>query len=98
MKVTTLPVAQHNGLDEQTVRGMPLSRSDDTIIENVFVPDERIARVVPASATGIDHFVLGIFAWGLLNFGNVYHGLAQRIRDLIVESVKLSGMTPIWFC
>ena len=35
--------------------------------------------------------MLGIFAWALLNFGNVYYGLACRVRDLIVEMVKSKG-------
>ena len=43
---------------------------------------------LPAGAAGMDAFVLGIFAWALLNFGNVYYGLALRVRDLIVEHVK----------
>jgi alkylation response protein AidB-like acyl-CoA dehydrogenase len=67
---------------------MRATRSDDTVLENVFVPDEHIVRVVPAGAAGIDHLILGIYAWALLNFGNVYYGLAQRIRDLAVESLK----------
>ena len=70
------------------VLGMRATRSDDTVLDNVFVPDAYIARVVPAGAAGIDQFVLGIFAWALLNFGNIYYGLAQRIRDIAVESVK----------
>jgi alkylation response protein AidB-like acyl-CoA dehydrogenase len=70
------------------VLGMRATCSEDTLLENVFVPDKYIARVLPAGAAGIDHFVLGIFAWALLNFGNVYYGLAQRIRDITVESVK----------
>ena len=70
------------------VLGMRATRSEDTLLENVFVPDHKIARVVPAGAAGIDQFVLGIFAWALLNFGNVYYGLAQRIRDITVESVR----------
>jgi alkylation response protein AidB-like acyl-CoA dehydrogenase len=70
------------------VLGMRATCSEDTLLENVFVPDEFIPRVVPAGAAGIDPFVLGIFAWALLNFGNVYYGLAQRIRDLTVESLK----------
>lgn len=70
------------------VLGMRATRSDDTILDNAFVPDEYIARVVPAGGAGLDHFVLGIFAWALLNFGNIYHGLAQRIRDITVETVK----------
>jgi len=70
------------------VLGMRATRSDDTILDNAFVPDEYIARVVPAGGARLDHFVLGIFAWALLNFGNIYHGLAQRIRDITVETVK----------
>jgi alkylation response protein AidB-like acyl-CoA dehydrogenase len=68
--------------------GMRATRSDDTVLEGVFVPDTYIARVVPAGAAGIDQFVLGIFAWALLNFGNIYYGLARRVRDLIVDLVK----------
>lgn len=70
------------------VLGMRATCSEDTVLDNVFVPDKHIARVLPAGAAGIDHFVLGIFAWALLNFGNVYYGLAQRIRDITIESVK----------
>jgi alkylation response protein AidB-like acyl-CoA dehydrogenase len=70
------------------VLGMRATCSEDTVLDNVFVPDQHIACVVPAGAAGINHFVLGIYAWALLNFGNVYYGLAQRIRDIAVESVK----------
>jgi alkylation response protein AidB-like acyl-CoA dehydrogenase len=35
--------------------------------------------------------VLGIFAWALVNFGNVYYGLALRVRELIVEQVRAKG-------
>jgi alkylation response protein AidB-like acyl-CoA dehydrogenase len=70
------------------VMGMRATRSDDTVLEGAFVPDRYIARVVPAGAAGVDMFVLGIFAWALLNFGNVYYGLATRVRDIIVEHLK----------
>ena len=70
------------------VLGMRATRSDDTALEGVFCPDRYIARVLPPGAGGMDAFVLGIFAWALLNFGNVYYGLALRVRDLIVEHVK----------
>jgi alkylation response protein AidB-like acyl-CoA dehydrogenase len=33
-------------------------------------------------------FVLGIFVWGLMGFGNVYYGLARRAFDMTVERVK----------
>ena len=73
------------------VLGMRATRSDDTILENVFVPDRYIARVVPAGAAGIDPFVLGVFAWALMGFGNVYYGLAKRALDLSISSVKSKG-------
>jgi alkylation response protein AidB-like acyl-CoA dehydrogenase len=68
--------------------GMRATRSDDTILDGAFVPDHYIARVVPAGAAGIDAFVLGIFAWALLGFGNVYFGMARRALDLTVDTLK----------
>jgi alkylation response protein AidB-like acyl-CoA dehydrogenase len=70
------------------VLGMRATQSEDTVLDGAFVPDHLIARVVPAGAAGLDAFVLGVFAWALLGFGNIYYGLAQRARDLIVETVK----------
>ena len=63
------------------VLGMRATRSDDTVLENAFIPDRYIARVVPAGAAGIDAFVLSVFAWALMGFGNVYYGLAKRALD-----------------
>ncbi len=73
------------------VLGMRATRSDDTLLENLFVPDRYIARVVPAGAAGIDSFILSIFAWALLGFGNVYYGLARRALDRSTETVKSKG-------
>jgi alkylation response protein AidB-like acyl-CoA dehydrogenase len=70
------------------VLGMRATRSDDTILEGVFVPDRYVARVVPAGAAGIDGFVLGLFAWALLGFGNIYYGLARRALEMTVAAVK----------
>lgn len=78
------------------VLGMRATRSDDTTLENVFVPDRYVARVVPAGAAGIDPFVLGVFAWALMGFGNVYCGLAKRALDLSTSSVKSKGsLSPV---
>ena len=71
--------------------GMRATRSDDTVLDGAFIPDKCIARVVPAGFAGADMFVLGIFAWALINFGNVYYGLAQRAVDLSLEHVKSKG-------
>jgi alkylation response protein AidB-like acyl-CoA dehydrogenase len=68
--------------------GMRATRSDDTLLEGVFVPDQYIVRVLPAGFVGADLFVLTVFAWFLLGIGNVYTGLARRTLDLTLESVK----------
>jgi alkylation response protein AidB-like acyl-CoA dehydrogenase len=73
------------------VLGMRGTRSDDTILDGAFVPDRYIVRVLPAGAAGMDAFVLSVFAWALLGFGNVYYGMAQRALDLTVETVKKKG-------
>jgi alkylation response protein AidB-like acyl-CoA dehydrogenase len=66
--------------------GMRATRSDDTILKDVFVPDKYIARILPAGTA--DQFVLNVFAWALLNFGNIYYAIALRARDLAVASAK----------
>jgi alkylation response protein AidB-like acyl-CoA dehydrogenase len=70
------------------VMGMRATRSDDTILEGAFVPDDHIARVVPAGLAGADFFVLSIFAWALGGFSNVYYGLAERMLELAIGQVK----------
>ena len=70
------------------VMGMRATRSDDTILNGVFVPNDRIARIVPAGAAGIDPFVLGVFAWALINFGNVYCGMAKRALDVTIAALQ----------
>lgn len=69
------------------VLGMRATRSDDTILNGVFIPDKYIARKVAPGFKGVDGFVLGIFAWALFGFGNVYYGLAQRIVDMVLEKL-----------
>jgi len=66
--------------------GMRPTRSDDTILDNVFVPDKYVARIVPAGA--LDHFVGAVFAWALLNFGSIYYGLAERARDVAITAAR----------
>jgi alkylation response protein AidB-like acyl-CoA dehydrogenase len=73
------------------VLGMRATRSDDTVLENAFIPNRYVARVVPAGAAGVDPFVLSVFAWALMGFGNVYYGLAKRALDLSISSVKSKG-------
>jgi alkylation response protein AidB-like acyl-CoA dehydrogenase len=66
--------------------GMRATKSDDTILDGVFVPSQHIARIVPAGA--LDPWVGGIFAWALLNFGAIYCGVAERARDLAITSAR----------
>jgi alkylation response protein AidB-like acyl-CoA dehydrogenase len=73
------------------VLGMRATRSDDTIVENAFIPDRYIGRVLPPGAAGIDAFILSVFAWGLLGFANVYCGLAKRALDHAITSAKTKG-------
>jgi alkylation response protein AidB-like acyl-CoA dehydrogenase len=68
--------------------GMRATQSDDTVLDGTFVPERYIARVVPAGAAGIDQFVLGIFAWALLGFGNIYYSVARRALDVTIDSAK----------
>jgi len=77
--------------DTWDVMGMRATRSDDTVLEGAFVPDDHIVRAVPAGLAGADYFVLSIFAWALGGFGNIYYGLAQRMLELSVEHVKSKG-------
>ncbi len=68
--------------------GMRSTQSDDTILDGAFIPDRYIARVVPAGAAGIDHFVLATLMWALTGFGNIYYGLARRVLDMTIDGVK----------
>jgi alkylation response protein AidB-like acyl-CoA dehydrogenase len=70
------------------VLGMRATRSDDTVLENAFIPDRYVARVVPAGGAGVDAFVLSIFAWALMGFANIYYGLARRALDKSIASAK----------
>jgi alkylation response protein AidB-like acyl-CoA dehydrogenase len=70
------------------VLGMRATRSDDTVLEEAFVPDRYVARVVPAGGAGVDAFVLSVFAWALMGFANIYYGLAKRALDKSVSAVK----------
>lgn len=68
------------------VLGMRASQSDDTVLEDAFVPDEFVALVSPPGFAGSGPFHLGVFAWPLLGFAAVYAGIARRAYDLTVES------------
>ena len=75
--------------------GMRATRSDDTILDNVFVADEHVGRIVPAGWAGIDLFVLAIFAWAEPTFGNIYYGNALRAFELAVGMIKNKASIPM---
>jgi alkylation response protein AidB-like acyl-CoA dehydrogenase len=77
------------------VLGMRATGSDDTVLENVFIPDRYIARIVPAGGAGIDHFIGAMFAWALMGFGNIYYGLAQRALDESIAAVKSKNVLAL---
>jgi len=77
--------------------GMRATRSDDTILDGVFVPDRYVARVLDPDFAGADLFVLSIFAWAEPTFANIYVGIAERALELTIRGVQnkrsLAGMT-----
>jgi alkylation response protein AidB-like acyl-CoA dehydrogenase len=78
--------ASYSIVETWDVLGMRATRSDDVKLEGTFVPDRYVARTLPAGTA--DPFVLSVFAWALLGFGNVYYGVAQRAVELATEAVK----------
>jgi alkylation response protein AidB-like acyl-CoA dehydrogenase len=75
-------------VDTWDVVGMRATQSQDTILDGAFIPDKYISRVVAAGGAGIDLFVLGIFAWADIGFGNIYYGLARRVLDETIANLK----------
>jgi alkylation response protein AidB-like acyl-CoA dehydrogenase len=73
-------------VDTWDTMGMRATRSDDVVLDGAFIPDKYVSRIVPAG--GADPFVLAVFAWALLGFGNIYCGVARRALDLATEGVK----------
>jgi alkylation response protein AidB-like acyl-CoA dehydrogenase len=66
--------------------GMRATRSDDILLDGVFVPDRYVARILPAGAP--DAYIVATFAWALMGFANVYYGIAQRAIDLALPGIK----------
>ena len=67
--------------------GMRPTQSHDTVLDGVFVPDERIGRVVPAG-DGTDPFLVGMTMWPLSLMAAVYLGIADRALELAVASAR----------
>ena len=67
--------------------GMRPTQSHDTVLESVFVPDERIGRVVPAG-DGTDPYLVAMTMWALPLIGTVYLGIAERALELAVDGAR----------
>ena len=67
--------------------GMRPTQSHDTILDGVFVPDERIGRVVPAG-DGSDPFLVAMAMWPLSLIAAVYLGIADRSLALAVDNAR----------
>ena len=67
--------------------GMRPTQSHDTVLDNVFVPDSRIGRVVPAG-DGTDLFLVAMAMWPLSLIAAVYLGIAERALEVAVEGAK----------
>jgi alkylation response protein AidB-like acyl-CoA dehydrogenase len=67
--------------------GMRATQSQDTVLDNVLVPDEYITLVCPAGMAGAGLFQLSIFAWALMGFSATYLGAARRAFDITIETM-----------
>ncbi|HEX5944884.1 MAG TPA: acyl-CoA dehydrogenase family protein [Acidimicrobiales bacterium] len=67
--------------------GMRPTQSHDTILDDVFVPDSRIGRVVPAGDAS-DPFVVAMAIWPLSLIAAVYLGIADRALEVAVAGAR----------
>ncbi|HEY7070061.1 MAG TPA: acyl-CoA dehydrogenase family protein [Acidimicrobiales bacterium] len=65
--------------------GMRATASDETLLHDVFMPDEATILVCPAGFAGAGLFQLTLFAWGLLGFAAVYAAIARHAFDETIE-------------
>lgn len=67
--------------------GMRATQSHDTILDGVFVPNDRIGRITPAG-DGNDLFLVAGTIWPLSLMAAVYLGIADRAVELAVEGAR----------
>ena len=67
--------------------GMRPTQSHDTVLDGVFVPDERIGRVVPAG-DGTDPFIVLMGMWPLSLMAAVYLGIAERALEVASDGAR----------
>lgn len=71
--------------DHWDALGMRASQSYDTVLDDVFVSDSRVVRVLPAGDP-TDPWFGAMGAWAFLQIGAVYLGIADRALELAVQS------------
>ena len=74
-------------VDTWDTLGMRATQSQDTVLDDVFVPDDHIVVVCPAGFAGAGLFHVAIFAWALLGFSSIYLGAAKRALDMTLEQL-----------
>ena len=72
--------------DDWDTLGMRATQSQSTVLDGAFVPDARVARILPVGPSA-DPFIFGIFSNFLLLIGSVYAGIADRALELAVATV-----------
>jgi alkylation response protein AidB-like acyl-CoA dehydrogenase len=74
-------------IDTWDTLGMRATQSQDTVLDNVFVPDAQVTLVCPPGFAGAGPFHLSVFAWALMGFAATYLGAAKRAFDITVETM-----------
>ncbi|WP_245649600.1 acyl-CoA dehydrogenase family protein [Nocardia shimofusensis] len=74
-------------VDTWDTLGMRPTQSHDTVLSDVFVPDDRIGCVAPAG-DGSHPFLVGMTMWPLSLMAAVYLGIADRALELACESAR----------
>jgi alkylation response protein AidB-like acyl-CoA dehydrogenase len=74
-------------IDTWDTLGMRATQSQDTVLDQAFVPDELVPLVCPAGFAGAGMFQVGIFAWALMGFAATYLGAAKRAFDITIETM-----------
>jgi alkylation response protein AidB-like acyl-CoA dehydrogenase len=82
-------------VDTWDTLGMRATRSDDTVLDNVFVPDQYVVRVLSPGFAGSDQYVLTIFAWFEPIVAHLYLAIAERARDLAIATVKQKSVVTM---
>lgn len=67
--------------------GMRPTQSHDTVLDGVFVPDEKVGCVA-AAGDDTAPYVIAMNMWALPLIANVYLGIAERAVELVVDGAR----------